>query len=115
MTTAVGASAFIVLGFLPQHLTPLPLFVCCCFLAVLQVVTSDILTQGKFAEKVNASTSLMGGKDLLNFVWFGIDAAALVGVASSGFVIHFLGAKAVCTSSLRFLPCSASPQCGWVG
>jgi hypothetical protein len=93
VTSLLGATAFATVGILPHAATPVMMFVGCCFLMTLQIVTADILTQGKFTEKVKESRSLTGGTDLLSFVYLGLDAASLVAVMSSGFIIAALGAK----------------------
>ncbi|CAK0850934.1 unnamed protein product [Prorocentrum cordatum] len=93
VTSLLGASAFATVGVLPHASTPLMMLVACCFLMTLQVVTADILTQGKFTQKVKESRSLTGGTDLLTFVYMGIDAASLIAVMGSGFIINSFGAK----------------------
>lgn len=97
LTSIIGTASCFLIGLMSKAITPVLLVVVFAFFMSLQTVTADVLTQGKYTQKVKETTSLTGGTDLLTFVWCGIDGAGIVGVLCSGILIKYLGAKAVFT------------------
>eukprot|EP00747_Dinoflagellata_sp_TGD_P212872 gnl/TRDRNA2_/TRDRNA2_85908_c0_seq1.p1 gnl/TRDRNA2_/TRDRNA2_85908_c0~~gnl/TRDRNA2_/TRDRNA2_85908_c0_seq1.p1 ORF type:complete len:459 (+),score=51.75 gnl/TRDRNA2_/TRDRNA2_85908_c0_seq1:327-1703(+) len=88
VTSVLGSCAFFVVGVMQSDDLAVSALVVSTFLIALQIVTADILVQGKFSEKVRTMSS--GGDKLIGFVWVGVYAGALLGTLSSGFIIHFV-------------------------
>mmetsp|Transcript_53783 Transcript_53783/g.125089 ORF Transcript_53783/g.125089 Transcript_53783/m.125089 type:complete len:603 (+) Transcript_53783:69-1877(+) len=93
LTSLSGTAAFLSIGLLPKASMPEVALVVCLFLCSLQVSTADVLTQGKVTAKVNDAPTPILRTGLLTFTWSGGDICALVAVISSGFVIHYCGAR----------------------
>jgi len=93
VTSLAGTAAFVAIGLLPSQRLPEFWLVLCLVLCSMQVATADILTQGKVTSRVNDAPTPMLRSDLLTFTWSGADVCALVAVISSGFVIHYYGAR----------------------
>mmetsp|Transcript_73033 Transcript_73033/g.236238 ORF Transcript_73033/g.236238 Transcript_73033/m.236238 type:complete len:577 (-) Transcript_73033:34-1764(-) len=92
-TSIIGTLAYLAIGCLPQGSLPVALLVVCCFVAQLQLSTVDLLSEAKYAEKLQAAPD--HGPALLTYVWFGMQFGGLVAVLGSGPAIHYLGPKAV--------------------
>jgi len=93
LTSVGGTGAFLAIGLLPQGCMPKSALVVCLFLCSLQISTADVLTQGKVTAKVNEAPTPGLRTGLLTFTWSGGDVCALIAVISSGFVIHYCGAR----------------------
>jgi len=92
MSTLFGATAFACVGLLPQGTLSLLGLVMCIFLTNLQVSTCDLLSEAKYAEKIQ--TKPASGPNLLTYVWFGLSIGGLVAAMGCGTVIETLGPKA---------------------
>uniref|UniRef100_A0A7S1RWT4 Folate/biopterin transporter n=1 Tax=Alexandrium catenella TaxID=2925 RepID=A0A7S1RWT4_ALECA len=93
LTSLAGTAAFLDIGLLSQKAMPEWALVTCLFLCSLQVSTADVLTQGRVTAKVNDAPTPSLRTNLLVFAWSGGDVCALIAVISSGFVIHYCGAR----------------------
>mmetsp|Transcript_47935 Transcript_47935/g.138720 ORF Transcript_47935/g.138720 Transcript_47935/m.138720 type:complete len:606 (+) Transcript_47935:91-1908(+) len=93
ITSLAGTAAFLSIGLVPHHVMAERALVGCLFLCSLQISTADVLTQGKVTAKVNDAPTPSLRTGLLIFTWSGGDVCALIAVISSGFVIHYCGAK----------------------
>lgn len=93
LTSIAGTAAFLDVGLLPQRVMSERVLVLCLFLCSLQVSTADVLTQGKVTARVNDAPTPSLRTNLLVFAWSGGDVFALIAVISSGFVIHYFGAR----------------------
>jgi folate/biopterin transporter len=91
-TSCVGIVALAMLGAAPQALLGVDRVVMCLFLVSLQFATCDLLTEAKYAEKMQAKPE--HGPDLLTFVWFGLQAGGLVATVFVGPVMTHFGPKA---------------------
>jgi len=91
MTSVTGLLSFLVVGGLPRAaISVTPVVVCLC-LQSMQKSTCDLLSEAKYAEKMQLCPE--HGPSLLTYVWFGISIGGMVAVMSSGFVIESFGPK----------------------
>jgi len=91
LTAIIGVAACSVLGLIPQAHLGVEFVVICLFLMQLQFSTCDLLTEATYAERMQAKPE--HGPDLLTFVWFGLQLAALFATVLSGPIIHHYGTK----------------------
>jgi len=91
-TSSVGVIALAMLGAAPQAFLSVERVVACLFLVSLQFSTCDLLTEAKYAEKMQAKPE--HGPDLLTFVWFGLQAGGLVATIFIGPTMTHFGPKA---------------------
>jgi folate/biopterin transporter len=92
IASVVGAASLAVIGFTPQTALSVEALVMCLFFTQAQLSTCDLLTEAKYAEKMQ--TSPAQGPNLMTFVWFGLQFGGLVATIISGPVLHHLGVKA---------------------
>ena len=71
-----GAAAMVCIGSLPKDRLTITSLVLCIFLIQLQLSTTDLLTEAKYAEKMQ--TKPKEGPALMSFVWFGLQMGGLV-------------------------------------
>lgn len=102
LTSILGMVAFCVIGIIPQSMLPIQLLVICLCVVHLQLSTCDLLSEAKYAERMQAVPE--HGPALMTYVWFGLQAGGLVALMLSGFVIHYLGAKSA--FAIAVLPAS---------
>merc|ERR1719215_184042 len=90
--SAVGAVSLALIGVSARvHLTVTGLVIC-MFFVQLQFSTCDLLTEAKYAEKMQSNPE--HGPALMTFVWFGLQVGGLFATAMSGPVINHYGPKA---------------------
>jgi len=87
-----GLISMAALGSLPSHMLSVEKIVMCLFLMQLQFSTCDLLTEAKYAEKMQAKPEQ--GPNLMTFVWFGLHAAGLAATIFVGVVLSFFGNQA---------------------
>jgi folate/biopterin transporter len=92
ISSLLGVGALAMLGVAPQGLLSIERVVGCLFLVSLQFSTCDLLTEAKYAEKMQAKPE--HGPDLLSFVWFGLQAGGLIATVFVGPVMSRFGPKA---------------------
>jgi len=102
LTTMFGLAALFAIGAVPQESMPIFALVLGLFSVSMMMSTVDLLSEAKYAQKMQASPSY--GPDLLSFVWFGMQSATLLAILCSGPVIHYLGPRAAYLIAL--VPCS---------
>eukprot|EP00933_Yihiella_yeosuensis_P044707 TRINITY_DN39976_c0_g1_i1.p1 TRINITY_DN39976_c0_g1~~TRINITY_DN39976_c0_g1_i1.p1 ORF type:complete len:555 (+),score=86.22 TRINITY_DN39976_c0_g1_i1:89-1753(+) len=107
LSSIVGIGACFAIGLSTPGMLPLIGLVACFFCAQFQASTCDLLTEAKYAEKIQAHPSQ--GSSLMTFVWFGMHFGALVGVAMTGHMISVYGPRAMYLSAgiillLVFIP-----------
>lgn len=83
--TVAGSLAFLVVGAAPESVLPVTGVVVCLFLQSMQLSTLDILTEAKYAEKIQEKPRY--GPGILSYVWFGMHAGSLAAMALSGLFI----------------------------
>merc|ERR1719356_2044140 len=92
LTSVLGAAAFAAIGGLQHSFFNAHGLVACMFLTSLQTSTCDLLSEAKYAEKIQDNPS--HGPDLLTYVWFGASVGSLFAAATCGSVIEDFGPKA---------------------
>merc|ERR1719443_1883673 len=89
--STIGVASCVAIGVVPASVMS-PLVSCMCVSGLqLQVSACDLLTEAKYAERMQAKPAR--GPDLVVYVWAGMTAAGLVASAASGPAIQFLGPK----------------------
>lgn len=104
-----GTSAMACLGFLPFPSLSISDVVVCLFLVHMQISVVDLLSEAKYAEKMQDAPT--HGPALMTYVWFGLKAMALVSCLCSGEVLQNYGPQgmfmmAMVPAGLAFLPVS---------
>jgi len=92
IASLLGVGALSMLGAAPQSSLPIEKVVGCLFLVALQFSTCDLLTEAKYAEKMQAKPE--HGPDLMSFVWFGLQVGGLVATVIVGPTMTKFGPKA---------------------
>mmetsp|Transcript_44928 Transcript_44928/g.106669 ORF Transcript_44928/g.106669 Transcript_44928/m.106669 type:complete len:566 (+) Transcript_44928:35-1732(+) len=97
LTSLLGAMACLTIGFgaAPQAASKLSIsgLVVSIVLVNLQVSTCDLLSEAKYAERVQELPA--HGPDIVTFVWFGLQVGGLIAVACSGLVLVTYGPSAL--------------------
>mmetsp|Transcript_1183 Transcript_1183/g.2311 ORF Transcript_1183/g.2311 Transcript_1183/m.2311 type:complete len:563 (+) Transcript_1183:119-1807(+) len=88
----MGISATLLVGIMPHDSMGVEKVVACLFIIQLQLSTSDLLSEAKYAEKMQKKPER--GPDLMTYVWFGLTAGGLVATLLVGPCIAHLGVKA---------------------
>jgi folate/biopterin transporter len=91
LTSLAGGVAFSLLGWMPQSILAVKALVACMFLKSLQLSTCDLLSEAKYAEKMQEAPQ--HGPSLMTYVWFGLALGGLVATLISGPIIHSFGPK----------------------
>lgn len=91
LSSLFGTAALLAIGTLPPSVLSLSMLVACVFMFNWQLSTVDLLSEAKYAERMQAVPE--AGPALMTYVWFGMQSAALVAVVGSGPAIHYLGPK----------------------
>mmetsp|Transcript_92659 Transcript_92659/g.241400 ORF Transcript_92659/g.241400 Transcript_92659/m.241400 type:complete len:610 (-) Transcript_92659:101-1930(-) len=91
LTSLVGAVSFAYIGIVPQSGLPVTMLVVAMLFISLQMSTCDLLSEAKYAEKMQAAPA--HGPALLTYVWFGMQVGGLFAIMASGAVIHYMGPK----------------------
>jgi folate/biopterin transporter len=86
MASVVGVFAFLYLGLLPHGAISVQMVVLCMFLISLQTSTCDLISEAKYAQKMQAAPQ--HGPALLSYVWFGSQVGGLVAIFISGWLVH---------------------------
>jgi len=89
--SVLGAASCVMIGILPKQALSITAIMVFGFCFNLQVSTCDLLSEAKYAEKMQRSPSK--GSSLLTYVWFGMNVAGFVATITSGTLIHQLGPK----------------------
>lgn len=90
--SVLGFLACLCIGLVPQESLPVTSFVMCLFCVNLQGSACDLLSEAKYAERIQEVPSQ--GPALLTFVWFGLTVGGIFAVLGGGTVIGYFGAKA---------------------
>jgi folate/biopterin transporter len=93
MTSVIGAWAFFSVGIVPQSTLTVGIFVSCLFIIALQGSTADLLSEAKYAEKMQSNPQ--HGPAMLTYVWGGLTVGGLAATVLSGPTLHILGPKAL--------------------
>lgn len=96
--SAIGCAALAALGKLPTEVLSVEAAVGCLFLVQLMLSTCDLLTEAKYAEKMQSKPEY--GPDLMTYVWFGLQAAGLFATLAVGATMHTFGVKSVYVACL---------------
>mmetsp|Transcript_57754 Transcript_57754/g.185631 ORF Transcript_57754/g.185631 Transcript_57754/m.185631 type:complete len:557 (-) Transcript_57754:78-1748(-) len=91
VASALGIVACASVGTLPQNHLSIERLVGCLFLIQLQFSTCDLLTEAKYAEKMQSKPE--HGPALMTFVWFGLQAGGLLATALVGPIMKQYGPK----------------------
>mmetsp|Transcript_40342 Transcript_40342/g.93535 ORF Transcript_40342/g.93535 Transcript_40342/m.93535 type:complete len:568 (+) Transcript_40342:53-1756(+) len=91
LVAVLGSAATACVGALPQSQLTITSLVCCLFLIQLQLSTTDLLTEAKYAEKMQ--TQPKEGPALMSFVWFGLQCGGLVAMLMVGPIMTHFGPK----------------------
>mmetsp|Transcript_6020 Transcript_6020/g.16425 ORF Transcript_6020/g.16425 Transcript_6020/m.16425 type:complete len:591 (-) Transcript_6020:111-1883(-) len=91
VVSVLGALSCILIGVLPQEMLSITTIIVFGFFFNLQVSTCDLLSEAKYAEKMQAAPA--HGPALLTYVWFGMQVGGLFAIMASGAVIHYMGPK----------------------
>lgn len=89
--SVVGSGALLAIGLIPQDSLPILGVVSCLFLFSFQASTCDLLSEAKYAERMQEKPA--HGPSLLSYVWFGLQTGGLVATLASGPVISLFGPK----------------------
>eukprot|EP00927_Polykrikos_kofoidii_P007008 TRINITY_DN12861_c0_g1_i1.p1 TRINITY_DN12861_c0_g1~~TRINITY_DN12861_c0_g1_i1.p1 ORF type:complete len:558 (+),score=83.85 TRINITY_DN12861_c0_g1_i1:186-1859(+) len=93
LTSLLGVMGLAIVGAVPYKSLPITALVMCMFLHALQLSTTDLLTEAKYAEKIQANPR--HGPSMLSYVWLGLTIGSLVAALLAGTFIQKLGPKAV--------------------
>jgi len=91
IVSVMGALACAAVGAVPQEHLSTEKLVLCLFLMQLQFSTCDLLTEAKYAEKMQSKPE--HGPALMTFVWGGLQAGGLVATMVVGPVMDHFGVK----------------------
>jgi folate/biopterin transporter len=91
-SSVLGVIALSFLGAANQGVLSIEKVVACLFLVSLQFSTCDLLTEAKYAEKMQEKPE--HGPDLMTFVWFGLQVGGLVATLMVGPLMAHFGPKA---------------------
>jgi len=80
--TLLGLFACIMVGCLPLEAMSIETLVACFFLIALMYSTADLLTEAKYAEKMQSKPAY--GPSLMSYVWGGLNTGALIATALVG-------------------------------
>jgi len=89
LVSIFGAAACLYIGLLGN--ITITMLVLCLVLFNLQGSTCDLLSEAKYAEKMQVAPA--HGPALLTYVWFGLQVGGFIAVSSAGSVIHYLGPR----------------------
>lgn len=92
ISSVMGVVALALLGAAPQGLLSIERVVGCLFILSLQLSTCDLLTEAKYAEKMQEKPE--HGPDLMTFVWFGLQVGGLAATVLVGPLMSHWGPKA---------------------
>lgn len=92
IASVLGVTGYIVIGSFPTSSMTVQSMVICMFMTSFQVSTCDLLSEAKYAEKIQSNPKY--GPDLLTYVWFGLSVGGLIAVMLSGETIMHFGPKA---------------------
>merc|ERR1719326_2257101 len=92
MTSLLAALACSILGRMSNERLGVEQAVMCLFLMQLQFSTCDLLTEAKYAEKMQSKPE--AGPDLMTFVWFGLQGGGLLATIMVGPLMQHFGPKA---------------------
>mmetsp|Transcript_56383 Transcript_56383/g.132218 ORF Transcript_56383/g.132218 Transcript_56383/m.132218 type:complete len:563 (+) Transcript_56383:140-1828(+) len=88
----LGVTATLLVGIMPHDTIGVEKVVACLFIIQLQLSTSDLLSEAKYAEKMQKKPEK--GPELMTYVWFGLTAGSLVATLLIGPCIAHFGVKA---------------------
>ncbi|CAE7832930.1 unnamed protein product [Symbiodinium microadriaticum] len=91
LVAVLGSAATACIGSVPQSQLTITSLVFCLFLIQLQLSTTDLLTEAKYAEKMQTKPS--EGPALMSFVWFGLQCGGLVAMLMVGPIMSHFGPK----------------------
>ncbi|CAK9001615.1 Probable folate-biopterin transporter 3 [Durusdinium trenchii] len=91
LVAVLGAAAMTCIGSVPRDRLGITSLVLCIFLIQLQLSTTDLLTEAKYAEKMQ--TKPKEGPALMSFVWFGLQVGGLVATLLIGPIMASFGPK----------------------
>ena len=91
LVAILGSAATACIGSVPQSQLTITSLVFCLFLIQLQLSTTDLLTEAKYAEKMQ--TKPKEGPALMSFVWFGLQCGGLVAMLMVGPIMSHFGPK----------------------
>eukprot|EP00418_Pyrodinium_bahamense_P000708 CAMPEP_0179017378 /NCGR_PEP_ID=MMETSP0796-20121207/3807_1 /TAXON_ID=73915 /ORGANISM="Pyrodinium bahamense, Strain pbaha01" /LENGTH=560 /DNA_ID=CAMNT_0020713103 /DNA_START=58 /DNA_END=1740 /DNA_ORIENTATION=+ len=92
LVSVLGTAGFLYVGLMPHDQTSITMVVVCFVLFSLQCSVCDLLSEAKYAERMQAAPK--HGPALLTYVWFGLQIGGFVAVSTAGTVIHSWGPKA---------------------
>lgn len=98
ITSALGVWACAVLARMQHDSIGVEQIVVCLFLISIQVSTADLLTEAKYAEKMQAAPSQ--GPNLMSYVWFGIAGGGLIATLMVGSILEHFGPRACFLAAL---------------
>jgi len=101
-TTLIGIAACAVVALAPQSMLSLSGLVVCFFLVQLQNATGDLLSEAKYAEKIQDNPE--HGSSLVSYVWFGLQLAGLLAVLLAGHMISIFGPRSAYGVAAVLLP-----------
>ena len=91
LVTVLGAAATACIGVVSKAQLSITSLVLCLFLIQLQLSTTDLLTEAKYAEKMQAKPK--EGPALMSYVWFGLQLGGLVATLLIGPMLTASGPK----------------------
>jgi len=81
-----GAGAFLYVGITPQVSLSLIAIVVCIFIQNMMMATTDLLSEAKYAEKIQQNPSQ--GPNMTAFAWIGLQVASVFAYALSGQLVN---------------------------
>lgn len=91
ITSVLAIAGLLVIGSTPQAQLSVTTIVACLFFVQLQFSTVDLLTEAKYAEKIQSKPEK--GPALMTYVWSGLTAAGLVAILMIGPIMERFGVK----------------------
>lgn len=86
-----GTAAMTTIGIMPKDSLSITSLVLCLFLIQLQLSTTDLLTEAKYAEKMQSKPK--EGPALMSYVWFGLQMGGLCATLLIGPILTSFGPK----------------------
>merc|ERR1719213_48725 len=92
LASAMGVLGYIMIAMGSTETAAVQVTVMFMFFISLQASTCDLLSEAKYAEKLNSNPTY--GPDLMTYVWSGINVAGIVALIAVGWMIEAFGPRA---------------------
>eukprot|EP00927_Polykrikos_kofoidii_P085520 TRINITY_DN9328_c0_g1_i1.p1 TRINITY_DN9328_c0_g1~~TRINITY_DN9328_c0_g1_i1.p1 ORF type:complete len:586 (+),score=88.95 TRINITY_DN9328_c0_g1_i1:87-1760(+) len=93
LVSAIAGAAFLTVGTVSTANFAIGSFVLCLFVISLQASTCDLLSEAKYAERMQENPS--HGPAMMTYVWAGLNIGGLLGTILSGVVLESMGPQSL--------------------